>query len=413
MFNPEKKQLTSKPVIEFQKEEQVDQQAEQKERYKDSIVLLGCGAFGKVHADNLKELGLLGLISDRDPSKGEIAKNLEVPFIESGEIEKIPKEILEKSKMFAIATNTPSHYPLMLEGLSKGKEIFVEKPPAETLGELEHILNLYPEAKVGVNYIEMAHPVVLATKENFGNKKPVYFLHHRAKDLRDVIDRGIGGGEGSRIILEDLTHDLSEILLFRGSLEGGKVTESKIKQWNEIGYSYTSDVEANFRVDFPEHKAEIKGSFARPSEVRQYVVVLGEDFEEAIYGNTLARPHISPLAARIKGKENVEYILEQVRNGTIIDEDSQKEVLERVGAELLLESMNKYVPESKYKNGKPMYGWAPLYNMYQNFIEAEIKGGERKKDLICSLKEAYDIQEIAEQAYKVAGKREAMKIEKI
>jgi len=86
------------------------------------------------------------------------------------------------------------------------------------MSEVEYVLHLqkyYPlKQKIGVDYIEMAHPVVEAAKDVL-DFEPRYSFNRRSKDLRNVIERGIGGGEGSRIILEDLVHDLSEIDVFR------------------------------------------------------------------------------------------------------------------------------------------------------------------------------------------------------
>ena len=324
------------------------------------------------------------------------------------ELEPCPEEIL-KANAWGIATNTPSHYLIALLGIDKGiKRIFIEKPPTEGLGELGYLMLLSDEGKniIGVDYIEMAHPVVLATKEVIGDQEPEFYLHRRSKDLRGETTRGIGGGEGSRITLEDLVHDISELLHFRESLEDAEVVDADITRWNEIDgrkYPYKTDVRARFKINFPEAKAEILGGFADP-EVRQYVVLLSK--QEGIYGNTLTRPHIDPTVALIEGKNNIENIMKMVREGKILTNEDQRKVLERAGAETLEELMAKYVPECKYKDGKPVYGWAPLYNMLDNWL-----GADSNEDLICDLGKAYDIQKIVEIVYRAAGKEDAMEVE--
>ncbi|MCD6528624.1 Gfo/Idh/MocA family oxidoreductase, partial [bacterium] len=282
----------------------------------------------------------------------------------SGKLQDIPEglnEVLNKTDAIDIATNTPSHYPLMLFGLAEKKDVFVEKPPAEKVDELEHILFFYPEAKIGVDYIEMAHPVVQATKDDM-DFEPKYSYNRRSKDLRSVVERGIGGGEGSRIILEDLVHDLSEVDLFRKHAYGKsfaevypEVVDAEIQCWYELPerkdgkpkYPYSTDVRAKFRLKFPDGMvSEIEGGFADP-EIRQYVLV-DEEGKTAEYGNTLTRPNISPIAARVEGKKNVEYLLERVKRHVITDQEKQEKVLKRAGAETLEEKMNKYVPEAKW-----------------------------------------------------------------
>ena len=438
---------------------------------REKVILFGAGNFGRVHANDLNILVVLGGVVDINPERKEIAEKYKVPFwnidvtryvveksidqvvaiatdkdeakkvlkeamedvrkklhsedpnlirsyihliaaselydrFENEGLEPCPEEIL-KADGWDIVTNTPSHYPIALLGIVKGiKRIFIEKPPTEELSQLDTLIRLSKEKNtiVGVDYIEMAHPVVLATKEVIGKQEPIYYLNHRSKDLRGVIQRGIGGGEGSRIILEDLVHDLSEILYFRGSLEGAKVIEARVERWRDLGYPYNTDVKAQFKIKFPEAEAEVKGSFADP-EVRQYVVRLSAD--EAIYGNTLTRPHIQPIAAYIQGKDNIETIIEAVREGKILTNEDQQKILEKTKAETLEDLMKKYVPECKYKDGKPVYGWAPLYNMLENWLRAE-----SNKDLFCNLEMAYDIQRVAEMVYRAAGAEDAMIVRK-
>jgi len=448
---------------------------------KKKVTLFGAGNFGRVHANDLANLQVLGGIVDTDPSKKEIADKYSVPFFntdltkyvidlgygrvvkslsearelekvkyeemiwgtsfdapnedyytreysivkeiykkfENGELQDIPEdlnEVLNKTDAIDIATNTPSHFPLMLFGLKEKKDIFVEKPPTESVDELSYILHFYPKAKIGVDYIEMAHPVVQATKDDM-DFKPNYSFNKRSKDLREVVQRGIGGGEGSRIILEDLVHDLSEVDLFRKNAYGKsfakvypEVVDAEIQCWYELPerkngkpkYPYSTDVRAKFTLKFPDGMiSEIEGGFADP-EIRQYVLVDGEG-KIAEYGNTLTRPNISPIAARVEGKKNVEYLLEKVKSGVITDQEKQDEVLKRANAETLEEDMNKYVPEAKWVDGKPMYGWAPLYNMLDNFLEAK-----SSKELICPLEQALEYQRIAEEVYHKAGKPDAM-----
>ena len=460
------------------------------EMTKNEVVLFGCGNFGRVHAKELSNLGVLNAIVDVDSSKEKIAKELHAGFYRMDptkyvftskyfrsmcfptqksleeyfqeiqknvkfykkcmEIErkeptkdyentmfaleeeiqyfkeakkfkkewkkrKIKEDFPEKllnSPVWVIATSSGNHYSIAFLGLEKGKnvkKIFIEKPPTENLKELESLIfsPYFKDKIVGVDYIEMAHPVVKATKDNL-DFEPYYYMNRRSKNLRGIIERDIGGGEGSRIILDDLVHDLSETLYFRGSLDDAKVTEAEIERWNEIEggkYPYNTDVRARFKLKFPEAEAEILGGFADP-EVRQYLVI-DEKFKEAIYGNTLTRSHISPIAARINGKRNVEYMMDCVRNGKILTEEDQQKVLQRVGAETLEEDMKKYVPKSKWKDGKPMYGWAPLCNMLNNLLKAE-----SNEELICPLSKVYDIQRISEEVYKVAEKEDAMMIKR-
>ena len=366
------------------------------------VVLFGAGKFGKVHANDLAQMGALHVVVDTDRTKQDVAEKYGVPFYHEDFTDpsiEFPEEILE-ADAFDIVTNTPSHFALTLRGIERNKKVFVEKPPVERVADLARLLLMFQRIRiVAINYIEMAHPVVMAAKDNM-QFKPEYFLNIRTKDRRGERSRGIGGGEGFGVVLEDLVHDLSEILLLRGSLRGAEVTDAEIETWRQKGYPYNTDAQAEFKLMFPEAEAEIFGSFVEPKEVRQFVVASYTE-EIAIYGNTLTRQWISPVAARIKGEKNIKYIIQQVKK-KILTNEQQKKVLKKTEAEILEKDMSKYVPECKWKDGEPMYGWAPLWNMLNNFLTAK-----SNYDLICSLQKAFAIQRIGEQVYKMADKEHA------
>jgi len=383
------------------------------------VALLGCGNFGGAHAKELTGMGCLKYIVDTDPSKikiadelgrVEVSDELHVGFIGGHDItrsieilrdscgepyahiitdyanrkcpgdwrfyDEITHELVNETDTWDIATNTPSHFPLMLIGLWNGKDVFVEKPPAERVSELAYVTKRVPglsKTKVGVDYTEMAHPVVQATKDDL-DFEPRYSFNRRSKDLRNAVERGMGGGEGSRIILENLVHDLSEIDVFRKRAYGKSLAEvspevagARIQCWHELPerrngkpkYPYSTDVRAKFVLRFPD--------------------------------------------GMVEGKKNVEYVLEKVKNGVIRNNTTQDKMLKRTNAETLEESMNKYVPERKRVDGEPMYGEAPLYNMLENFLKAE-----SNSELICPLERALEYQRVAEHVYRKAGKPGAM-----
>jgi len=377
--------------------------------------IFGLGYFGYFHLKNVVTLGHFNYGIDINPEKKKLVENfggkflsvdltkaIEIKRDENGnpithKIKKNLPEINELAKntdVWDIVTPSSFHFPLMLLGLELKKDIFVEKPPAEKVSEIEYILKKIPKAKIGVDYIEMVHPVVLAIRDRMLKEKiqPFFFFHHRSKDLRGS-KRKIGGGEGSRIILDDLVHDLSEIGFFRKVFGKSSLTEDLLKienvyiqTWNEI---YFTDVKAKFTLLFKDGtKAEIEGSFADP-EIRQFLII-DKTKEIAFYGNTLTREKIKPIAAKIRGKKNIEYLKQKIKEMEITDDKIQKEILKKINAEILKKEMQKYNPNQ-------------LFVMLKNFYQAK-----SKKDLICSLEQALEYQKIAEEVYKKAGKIKAM-----
>lgn len=384
------------------------------------VALFGLGHMGRNHGRELRDLGVLGCCVDIDPAAKQISQELGVPFVnidisELAEIKvgapisykirnfRLPPE-LSSCDIWDVATIPQNHLPLLLFGCHLGKEIFVEKPALESAEEIEYILCKFPQAKVGVNYIEMANPVLKAIcKEIIRLKlKPVYFLHHREKN--QLLERG----KSDRVILDDLVHDLSEIDFFRGNVSGQpfsadspRVSRSWLQTYKEAGFAAWTDARAEFSLEFADGtKAEIKGSFIDPYH-RQFVIVT--DRNTAFYGNTLERDFIAPAAAVIRGKENIANIVKMTKNCAIKDEETQRSALEAVKARLLVREMKREVPPHKYKDGKPLFGKIPLWTMLKNFLEAV-----SKEDLICSLDRAYYYQKIVEEAYEVSGHPEAM-----
>lgn len=375
--------------------------------------IFGLGYFGQFHLKNVSSLGYWGYGIDTDPEKKKLVEELGGEFLRADltkaitikrdkngnpighEIRKdLPeiKELAKNTKFWDIVTPTFSHFPLMLLGLGLKKEIFVEKPPAEKVSEIEYILKKFPRAKIGVDYLEMVHPVVLAIKDTLVKEKfqPAHFFHHRSKDLRGV-KRGPGGGEGSRIVLEDLVHDLSEIDFFRRYCTGKsfsksfpKIKKAWIQTWRELdkNYSYSTDVRAKFSLVFEDGvNADIEGGFADP-EVRQFLIT-GKDQETAFYGNTLTRKIMSPIAAKIVGNKNIEYLKQKIKGMEIIDNDTQNNILKEINAEIL---------------GTEKYNQNQLLIMLENFYEAK-----SKKDLICSSDQALEYQKIVKEVYCVAN----------
>ncbi|MCD6094398.1 Gfo/Idh/MocA family oxidoreductase [bacterium] len=380
--------------------------------------IFGLGYFGYFHLKNIVALRCFDYGIDINPEKkklvekfggkffcADLTKAIEIKRDKNGnpishKIEKnLPeiKELAKNTDVWDIATPSFFHFPLMLLGLELKKDIFVEKPSTERISETEYILKKFPKAKIGVDYIEMVHPVVLAIRDRMLKEKiqPFFFFHHRSKDLRGS-KRKIGGGEGSRIILDDLVHDLSEIGFFRRNLGKGsliedppKVKEAKIQTWKEIGYPYLTDVKAKFTLLFKDGaRAEIGGSFADP-EVRQFLII-DKTKQTAFYGNTLTREKIKPLAAKITGKRNIEYLKQKIKEMEITDNKIQEKVLKKINAEILRKEMQKYNPNQ-------------LFVMLKDFYQAK-----SKKDLICSLDQALEYQKIAEEVYKIAEKPKAI-----
>ncbi len=307
---------------------------------------------------------------------------------------------IEDLDQAVVATSTDSHFELGLVLSEAEIDIMLEKPPTESPEETELLLEALEEndVKAGVNMIERQHPAYKAAKDVFDDEIG-HIFNYRSKDLRGK-DRGLGGGEGSRIIMEDLIHDLSEIEgLTEQSLTDSTVENADVNRWNEIGdFDYRTDVDAEVVIRYDDGpEAELRGSFA--DEERRYFVAVNREKDRAFYVNTLSRDHISPQAAIIEGEDNIEYLEEVARNGMILDDEAQRVLMEKVDAETLEEEMEKHVPDSKYVDEKPMFGWAPVYNQVENMTS--------DAEPVTDLEEVYGYQKIIQEIYEASGKSDA------
>lgn len=380
--------------------------------------LFGVGYFGSNHLKYLSTWGALKYGVDTNAEKREhvekaggkflsadLTKAVEIVRDKKGDpighrINKdLPevKELAKKTDVWDIVTPSDTHFPLMLLGLELGKKIFVEKPATDRTSEVEYLLKRFPKAAIGVDYIERGHPVVRAIKKRMAKEKfaPSSFFNYRGKDERSI--RRMGGGEGERIILTDLVHDMSEIGLFRRHLMKArlkkkslpKIKDAWIQTWEEIGYPYPTDVKARFKLASKRGPvAEVWGSFAGP-EVRQFLIT-DKSGKIAYYGNTLSRPHIDPIAARVVGEKNIMHLRQNIENRKISTTDVQNKILKDANAEILKHEIMVENPES-------------LATMLRNALRAK-----SNKDLISPLKHTLAYQRIAEKVYRAARKPKAM-----
>jgi predicted dehydrogenase len=247
--------------------------------------------------------------------------------------------------------------------------------------------------------IERQHPAYRAAQEVFGDEDIKRMFNYRSKDLRGN-ERGQGGGEGSRIIMEDLIHDLSEIEgLTDSQLRNSVVENAEIERWSEVGdFRYNTDVNAEASIQYDDGtEVDMKGRFA--DEERRYFIAVNEEENKAVYVNTLSSDHISPQAAVVEGQEDVEYLERVAREGLIVDEESQRVLLDVLDADSLEDEMEEHVPDAKYDGDEPQFAYAPVYNQVKQMTSGE--------EPLSSLEEVLGYQETMEEIYKESGEPDA------
>ncbi|BDG75275.1 Gfo/Idh/MocA family protein [Roseomonas fluvialis] len=90
------------------------------------LLLLGCGAFGRVHVAALRSLGVAPTVFDPDVAAARATGCTVADSIEAG---------IAVSDAVIIATPVPTHVPLATAVLRAGRDLFLEKPATETAAE--------------------------------------------------------------------------------------------------------------------------------------------------------------------------------------------------------------------------------------------------------------------------------------
>lgn len=129
------------------------------------IAHAGLGYWGKNIFRNLTELGVLHTACDSDIKTLKERKK-QFPLIHFTDSF---NEILCNPEIKAVAISTPAatHYNLVRQALSAGKDVFVEKPLSLTVREGEELVALAEKVKktLMVGHILQYHPAVLRLKE--------------------------------------------------------------------------------------------------------------------------------------------------------------------------------------------------------------------------------------------------------
>lgn len=110
-----------------------------------TVGLVGIGGYGHSHLSALRTLqgaGLCRLVAVADPFAGKLPFDVAALKTEGVEIYDAAEQLCAREDIEAvfIATPIPLHVPQTLLALESGKNVYLEKPPCATLGELAQLL---------------------------------------------------------------------------------------------------------------------------------------------------------------------------------------------------------------------------------------------------------------------------------
>jgi len=132
------------------------------------IGMIGAGYWGKNILRNLYELGVLHTICDTDQA---LLKKYSAEYSRAAVTTKV-SDILENDGIRGVAIATPAHthYELVGAALEAGKDVFVEKPLALTLGQGRELVKRAEDLNriLMVGHILQYHPAVVRLKALIG-----------------------------------------------------------------------------------------------------------------------------------------------------------------------------------------------------------------------------------------------------
>lgn len=197
------------------------------------IGLVGCGLFGESHLQAFRTLRMAEISAVYDPDR-ERAERMAREFGISNICSSL-EEICSRPELDAIDVVTPEHIHVdsVLQAISNGKHVFVEKPLALDLGQCEQMIAAAAAAK---RILMVGHLLRFETKYAIlkdeiaaGNMGKVVSMHARRNRPKSLLARY----GRTHPALENCIHDIDLMLWY---------TQSKVKRVRGYGRSATGGV---------------------------------------------------------------------------------------------------------------------------------------------------------------------------
>ncbi len=187
------------------------------------IGLVGTGHLGKIHLRNLLELPvdfeLVGFYDTDDSTVQEIQREFQTTSFSDLE------DLMNASEALLIASPTPSHFPIAVQALKKGKHIFIEKPVCFTVEESKKLLLYAQEAGVvvQVGHVERFNPALIAANPFVQN--PLFIESRRTAPYQKR-------GTDVSVVYDLMIHDIDVALT---------IANSNVKKISAFGMNVLSD----------------------------------------------------------------------------------------------------------------------------------------------------------------------------
>jgi predicted dehydrogenase len=233
------------------------------------VGVVGVGHLGKEHAriySQLEGCQLVGIVDANVKVAETIAKKVGCSVFAS------TAELAEAVDAVSIVVPTSGHWEVGRLFLEKGKDVFVEKPIAETTEQAEKLVRLAQERNclLQVGHVERFNPVLSYLEKNL--RVPKFIEAHRLSNYP-------GRGTDVSVVLDLMIHDLDVIL---------HLVDSPLVSFDAVGISVLSPSEdiANVRLKFANGcVANVTTSRISPEKMRKIRVFSADSYISLDYQN--------------------------------------------------------------------------------------------------------------------------------
>ena len=197
------------------------------------IGVFGAGHLGKIHLKVAEASNILDLVGFYDPDPEVVKKIIsEKKYVAY----RNPEKLIAAVDIVDIVTPTVSHFHIAKKAINANKNIFVEKPLANSIMEANSLVDMAKKQDVlgQVGHVERFNPAFQAVLTSINN--PMFIETHRLAEFNPR-------GTDVSVILDLMIHDIDIVL---------SIVKSSIKSIHASGVAVISETPdiSNARIEF-------------------------------------------------------------------------------------------------------------------------------------------------------------------
>lgn len=229
------------------------------------VAVIGCGYWGKNLVRNFADLGALQTVCDATESGRATAAALAPTATIVGSVDQVLAD--PQIAGVVIATPAETHYTVVRQALTQGKDVFVEKPLALTAEQGAQLVRLAQQQKriLLVGHVLEYHPAITQLRRliDSGDLGKVQYIYSNRLNLGKIRTE-------ENILWSFAPHDVAVILRLMGSLPfqvvacGGNYIQPNIADVTVTNLLFDNGVRAHIHVSwlhpFKEQRLVVIGS---------------------------------------------------------------------------------------------------------------------------------------------------------